>query len=102
VRSAILPVDLEKETAMALTMTRPAAIDTRGHDPLITVFGAEGATYSCPDLQSVDAHLARLCDRLGYATPRFPALITLFRSEIDRLLDRRRWLELDAMVVDTL
>jgi hypothetical protein len=101
-RSANLRVNLEKETAMASTMTRPPAIDSRGHDPVLTVFGAEGATYSCPDLQSVDAHLARLCDRLGHATPRFPALIALFRSEIDRLLDRRRWLELDAMVVDAL
>ena len=86
---------------MASTMMQAPAIDTGGHDPLTTVFGAEGATYSCPDLPSLDAHLAKLCVRLGHATPRFPALIQLFRSEIDRLLDRRRWLELESTVAPT-
>jgi hypothetical protein len=87
--------DRTEETAM-LSMTNRSAhpIDTGGHDPLITVFGAESATYSCPDLASVDAHLARLCQRLELATPRFPALVALFRGEIDRLLDRRCWLAL--------
>jgi hypothetical protein len=83
------------------TMTFPSAhpIDTSGHDPLTTVFGAESSTYSCPDLEAVDAHLARLCDRLRLAGPRFPALVDLFRAEIDLLLDRRRWLELTAATV---
>ncbi|GLZ47615.1 hypothetical protein Acsp06_38000 [Actinomycetospora sp. NBRC 106375] len=80
------------------TTTFPSAhpIDTSGHDPLTTVFGAESATYRCPDLAAVDAHLANLCRRLELASPRFPALVALFRSEIDLLLDRRRWLELTA------
>jgi hypothetical protein len=89
--------DLAKETAMISTTTPSAhPIDTSGCDPLTTVFGAESATYDCPDLASVDAHLTRLCVRLGLATPRFPALVALFRAEIDLLLDRRRWLELTS------
>lgn len=78
-----------------LSMTNRSAhpIDTSGRDPLTTVFGAESATYDCPDLASVDAHLAALCQRIELAAPRFPALETLFRGEIDRLLDRRCWLE---------
>jgi hypothetical protein len=84
---------------MASTITSTRPVDTGGHDPLTTVFGAEGATYSCPDLPALDAHLASLCHRLQRATPRFPALVVLFRAEIDRLLDRRRWLELEAATV---
>ena len=78
-----------------LSMTTQSAhpIHTSGCDPLTTVFGAESATYSCPDVASVDAHLAWLCQRVELAAPRFPALVTLFRGEIDRLLDRRCWLE---------
>ena len=79
---------------LAMTGRSTHPIDTSGCDPLTTVFGAESATYSCPDLASVDAHLARLCQRLELATPRFPALVALFRGEIDRLLDRRCWLTL--------
>jgi hypothetical protein len=82
---------------MASTTTQLRPVDTGGLDPMVTVFGAEGATYRCPDLASVDAHLASLCARLRHATPRFPALVALFRAEIDRLLDRRRWLELASV-----
>jgi hypothetical protein len=80
------------------TTTFPSAhpIDTSGHDPLTTVFGAESATYSCPDLAAVDVHLGRLCQRLELASPRFPVLVDLFRAEIDLLLDRRWWLERTA------
>ncbi|MEJ2865631.1 hypothetical protein [Actinomycetospora flava] len=80
---------------MLSTTTQSAhPIDTSRCDPLTTVFGAESATYSCPDLAAVDAHLVRLCQRIELAAPRFPALVTLFRGEIDRLLDRRCWLEM--------
>lgn len=64
-------------------------------DPLTTVIGVRGTPYPCPDLATLDDHIAWLCHRVANAAPRFPALVTEFRVEIDLLLDRRRWLELE-------
>ena len=72
--------------------------DPRQPDPLTTVIGLHGSTYSCPDLPTLDGHLAALCSRLRHASPHFPALVLVFRAEIDRLLERRRWLEMAAEV----
>ena len=65
-------------------------------DPLTVVDGLNGSTYPCPDIPTLDAHLAALSDRLRHAAPRFPHLVRSFRKDIDRLLDRRLWLELET------
>lgn len=67
-------------------------------DPLTSVIGVRGTPYPCPDMASLDEHIAWLCHRIEHATPRFPALVEEFRAEIDLLLDRRRWLEIERDV----
>jgi hypothetical protein len=71
---------------------------TAGPDPLTTVVGPHGTTYSCPDLLTLDGHLAALCVRLRNATPQFPSLAEAFRADIDCLLERRHWLRLTSTV----
>lgn len=68
---------------------------TPSFDPLSTVVGLYGVRYPCPDLATVDRHIRVLCDRIRHAVPHFPQLVAVFRDEIDLLLDRRRWLELE-------
>ncbi len=67
-------------------------------DPLTSVIGVRGTPYPCPDLATLDEHIARLCQRIEHASPRFPALVAEFRVEIDLLLDRRRWLQIKQQV----
>jgi hypothetical protein len=67
-------------------------------DPLTTVDGLNGSIYACPDIATLDAHLEALCTRLRHAAPQFPSLAEAFRAEIDRLLDRRLWLQLKTCV----
>lgn len=63
-------------------------------DPLTSVIGVHGTPYPCPDVAALDGHIAWLCQRIGYASARFPRLVAEFRADIDLLLDRRRWLEI--------
>jgi hypothetical protein len=77
----------------------PPSTTSTGFDPLTTVVGVHGTLYACPTLPALDRHLAELCERIRRATPRFPQLVREFRDEIDLLLDRRQWLELDLGVV---
>ena len=65
-------------------------------DPLISVIGIHGTAYACPDLATVDAHIASLWHRIALAAGRFPTLESDFLFEIDLLLDRRRWVEIEA------
>ncbi|GEL26441.1 hypothetical protein PSU4_53950 [Pseudonocardia sulfidoxydans NBRC 16205] len=65
-------------------------------DPTV-VTGQRGTAYSCPDLDTLDGHLAALCTRIRQATPQFPSLVRAFRDDVDLLLDRRRWLELTSV-----
>ena len=67
-------------------------------DPLVTVIGVRGTPYPCPDLATLDEHIAWLSHRIEHASPKFPMLVAEFRTEIDLLLDRRRWLELAEQV----
>jgi hypothetical protein len=68
-------------------------------DPLTSVIGVRGTPYPCPDLDTLDEHIAGLCRRIENASPRFPALVAEFRVEIDLLLDRRRWLDIEQQAV---
>lgn len=64
-------------------------------NPLTTVIGVHGDPYPCPDVAMLDQHIAWLCHRIELAGTRFPGLLAEFRTEIDLLLDRRRWLEIE-------
>lgn len=70
------------------------------YDPLTTVVGLNGAQYACPDIATLDEHLAGLCRRIEHAAPHFPYLADAYRAEIDLLLDRRWWLELEDEVCE--
>lgn len=56
------------------------------------VVGAAGVRYSCPTVASVDLHIAGLLRKIEQNPPRFPRLATLWRTDIDALLDRRNQL----------
>ncbi len=60
-------------------------------DDLLTVIGASGIAYHCPDRSAYDRHLADLRSRLQHAR-RFPALQRIYRDDIDTLLDCRELL----------
>lgn len=77
-----------------LTLPRPDV------DPLTTVIGIHGTAYVCRRISELDGHIVGLCDRIRHATPRFPELVEDYRAEIDLLLDRRQWLELDPDLPD--
>lgn len=59
-------------------------------DPTGSVTGSGGAIYPCPDLDTLDAHIANLHERATGTT--FPERAAEFRADIDMLLDRRLWL----------
>jgi hypothetical protein len=61
---------------------------------LATVVGNR-AWYSCTTLSAVDQHIARLHERIHQAGPRSRALVQELWADIDLLLDRRMWLQLD-------
>ena len=65
-------------------------------DVLTVVVGSRGTTYVCPDIPTLDGHLAALCVRIRQTAALFPNLARAFREDVDVLLDRRRWLELTA------
>jgi hypothetical protein len=62
-------------------------------DPLLSVQGSRDR-YHCPDLVSLDRHLARLCGRIARAAGRDPAAVATWQADLDRLLERRAWLTL--------
>ncbi|MHA6794649.1 hypothetical protein ACVGVM_14245 [Pseudonocardia bannensis] len=67
-------------------------------DPLTTVIGIRGTPYACPNIPTVDHHIAGLYTRIERAGTRFPDLVEEYWTEIDLLLDRRMWLELNAEI----
>jgi hypothetical protein len=61
-------------------------------DPLVSLAG-KVAIYHCPNIETVDRHLANLTARIKLARS-LPNLVSLYRQDADLLLDRRRYLEL--------
>jgi hypothetical protein len=59
-------------------------------DPLRIVHGTRGDRYDCPDVTIVDRHIARLRRRIITTCARSPDVAQVYRTDIDRLLDRRR------------
>ena len=60
-------------------------------NPLVSVAG-KLALYHCPDIETVDRHLANLATRIRSA--RFQSNLTEYWFDADLLLDRRSYLEL--------
>jgi hypothetical protein len=65
---------------------------TEQPNPLDLVVG-ECKEYACRDIAAVDAHLADLRERINLA-PQLPKLLKQYRADLDKLLDRRLWLEM--------
>jgi hypothetical protein len=68
---------------------------TQHLDPLRVVHGTRDDSYDCPDLATLDLHIASLRRRIG-RLGRVTAADTC-RADIDRLLDRRAWLTLPVL-----
>ena len=66
----------------------------RNLDPLRVLHGTRGDRYDCPDVDTVDRHIARLRRRLAKLGAQRPDITQACRADIDRLLDRRAWLTL--------
>jgi hypothetical protein len=67
---------------------------------LTAVIGGRGTPYPCPNLCAVDQHIGRLYKQIE-AMPRwFSELVLELWADIDLLLDRRLWLQLDLAVSD--
>ncbi|GAA4713923.1 hypothetical protein GCM10023215_66260 [Pseudonocardia yuanmonensis] len=78
-------------------MSTPARFTpARYLDPSRTVQGATDR-FDCPDLASLDRHLDRLRRRIARDGGRTSAAVETCRADIDRLLDRRRWLTLPVV-----
>ena len=75
-------------------MLTTAPLAPAGHlDPLLSVQGTRDR-YHCPDLVSLDRHLARLRGRIARDAGREPAAAVTWQADLDRLLERRAWLTL--------
>ena len=66
----------------------------RNLDPLRVLHGTRGDRYDCPDVDTVDRHIARLRRRLAKLGAQRRDITQVCRADIDRLLDRRSWLTL--------
>jgi hypothetical protein len=66
----------------------------RNLDALRILHGTRSDRYDCPDVDTVDRHIARLRRRLAKLGAQRPDITQACRADIDRLLDRRTWLTL--------
>lgn len=58
------------------------------------VHGHEGTPYYAPSLDAVDRRICELVGRIREKGGEFPALADTWRGDIDRLLERRAFLQL--------
>ncbi len=71
----------------------------RAHDVyLISVIGVRGTPFACPDVSAVDNHIAWLYRRIDGAES--ASSIQDLWADIDLLLERRMFLQLDLQVSD--
>lgn len=62
-------------------------------DPIDTVASVlPGYRFPCPDIASVDRHIAERWDHAGPRSGLTPRLKAAARQDVDRLLDRRLYL----------
>jgi len=67
---------------------------------LTTVIGGRGNMYLCPNISTVDRHIVGLYERIQDPDPRFAELVHELWKDIDLLLERRMFLQLDLQVSD--
>jgi hypothetical protein len=67
---------------------------------LTAVIGVRGTSYPCPTICAVDLHIGRLYEQIEATPRRFPELVLELWVDIDLLLDRRMWLQLDPELSD--
>ena len=68
---------------------------TADPDPHTTVDSVTaGYRFHCPDIPSIDRHIVELLGHLGPRSNLTPKRKLCARHDIDRLLDRRLWLEM--------
>jgi hypothetical protein len=60
---------------------------SRNLDPLRILHGTRGDRYDCPDVDTVDSHIARLRRRLAKLGAQRPDITQVCRADIDRLPD---------------
>jgi hypothetical protein len=72
---------------------------TRSVD-LIAVIGDRGRSYPCPSICAVDQHIGRLYRQIEVEAAWLPELVEELWADIDLLLDRRLWMEMDPGVGD--
>jgi hypothetical protein len=78
---------------------RRAESDQRAHDVYLTsVIGSRGTPYACPDVSAVDKHIAWLYWRIDGAGS--ASAIQDLWADINLLLERRMFLQLDLQVGD--
>ncbi|WP_433273603.1 hypothetical protein ACQPZA_22950 [Pseudonocardia xinjiangensis] len=78
---------------------RSAGSGHRAHDVyLISVIGVRGTPYACPDVSAVDNHIAWLYRRIDGAES--ASSIQDLWADIDLLLERRMFLQLDLQITD--
>ena len=80
-------------------MNRSADSDQHAQDIYLTsVIGRRGLPYACPDISAVDRHIGWLYRQIK--DRRLARFIQEFWADIDLLLERRMFLELDLQVSD--
>jgi hypothetical protein len=80
-------------------MTNRSAAAQRAHDVYLTsVIGIRGTPYACPDVSAVDKHIAWLYWRLDGAGS--ASAVQDLWADINLLLERRMFLQLDLQVGD--
>jgi hypothetical protein len=65
---------------------------------LTTVIGGRGTLYPCPNICALDLHIGRLYKQIEDTPRLFAELVLELWADIDLLLDRRLWLELNLQV----
>jgi hypothetical protein len=59
-----------------------------------------GYWFDCPNLATLDAHLQKLLNHLGPRSNLTDSRKQAIRADIDRLLERRMWLQMCEMESD--
>jgi len=65
------------------------------------VVGCRGTSYACPDISAVDRHIVRLYRQIEDTGPGPAELVQELWADIDLLLERRVFLQLDLQARDS-
>jgi hypothetical protein len=67
---------------------------------LTAVIGGRGTPYPCPNVSAVDRHIVRLYKQIEDTGPGLSELVQEIWADIDLLLERRMFLQLDLQLSD--